>query len=72
MSTTIFFEILNYWPQSKLQLILIQVITHYCPAFPFYTPENLRFSDVFRGIKREHRAVMGYSFFKAKLGIPAK
>ena len=36
---------------------LLFKLTHYCPVFPFYTPwktsENRRFSDVFRGYKKE-------------------
>ena len=30
------------------------ILTFFFPVFPFDPPENIRFSDVFRGIKREH------------------
>ena len=44
-------------PSPRLKIPKTLILTHFFPMFPFDPPkntENQRFSDVFRGIKREH------------------
>ena len=38
--------------------LLLNKLTHYCPLFPFYTPENISRKPYSGDMKRKHQAVM--------------